>query len=274
MHVKRISVFLSALLLLGALFLRAGVSEADYNYRVRVSGGLYGTVTAGAEQVFAPGETWYPDSAPLTVTNDRYYFKGYHISGHEELVGSLVVDSDLDLVASYGIKGDTVAYTVRYETADGTTLAPARTNYGNPGDKPVVSYVYVEGYQPQARNLTKTLTANAADNVLRFVYTPIPAAQTETANAPQQQANAPQQQANQTQPTPEPTPTPLPEPPELLELDDEPVPLAAAPNTSAAAQSGTAARLGLIAAILGGTGLAASLAMLIARALRRMSRHG
>ena len=38
----------------------------------------------------------------------------------------------------------------------------------------MVAYHYIEGYQPQAYNLTKTLSANEAENVFTFVYQPVP----------------------------------------------------------------------------------------------------
>ena len=38
----------------------------------------------------------------------------------------------------------------------------------------MVAYRYVEGYQPYAYNLGKTLTENEAENVFNFVYTPLP----------------------------------------------------------------------------------------------------
>ena len=65
-----------------------------------------------------------------------------------------------------------VAYTVQYLDENGNELAPSNTFYGSIGDKPVVAFQYIEGYLPQAYNLTKTLSANEADNVFPFVYTP------------------------------------------------------------------------------------------------------
>ena len=79
----------------------------------------------------------------------------------------------MDFVVAYGMKGSAVEYTVNFVDADGATLAASRTLYANVGDKPIVSYIYVEGYQPQAYALTKTLTDNPADNVFTFTYTEI-----------------------------------------------------------------------------------------------------
>ena len=63
-----------------------------------------------------------------------------------------------------------MAYTVNYEDEDGNTLAPSQTYYGNVGDKPVVAYLYIENYLPEALALTKTLSADASENVFTFVY--------------------------------------------------------------------------------------------------------
>ena len=38
------------------------------------------------------------------------------------------------------------------------------------GDRPVVSYRYVEGYQPNAYNLTKTLSEDETKNLFEFTY--------------------------------------------------------------------------------------------------------
>ena len=38
----------------------------------------------------------------------------------------------------------------------------------------MVAYHYIEGYQPQSYNLTKTLSKNEAENVFTFVYEPVP----------------------------------------------------------------------------------------------------
>lgn len=86
---------------------------------------------------------------------------------------SFTVTKDSDYVVAYGYKGDMVAYTVSYVDASGNALAASRTYYGSVGDKPVVAFLYVENYQPQAYNLTRTLTSNAASNTFEFVYTQI-----------------------------------------------------------------------------------------------------
>ena len=53
----------------------------------------------------------------------------------------------------------------------GTPLLESQTFYGAVGDRPVVAFQYVDGYQPQAYNLTGTLSSNEAENVFTFTYT-------------------------------------------------------------------------------------------------------
>ncbi len=85
---------------------------------------------------------------------------------------SFEVTGDQEYVVAYGIKGNQVAYTINYQDANGNKLADSQTFYGNVGDKPVVAYTYIDGYTPEYRNLTKTLSANAAENVFTFQYLP------------------------------------------------------------------------------------------------------
>ena len=80
------------------------------------------------------------------------------------------VTGDEDYVVAYGIRGDMTSYTVNYVDENGNELAPSRTYYGNVGDRPVVAYLYMEGYNPEALTLTRTLSANQADNVFTFEY--------------------------------------------------------------------------------------------------------
>ena len=102
-----------------------------------------------------------------------YYVRGIRKSGHDnddEKPASFLVEQDQDYVVAYGVKGDLVSYVIHYEDSAGRSLADSRTYYGNVGDRPVVAFRYVEGYEPQAYNLTKTLSKNEAKNVFTFVY--------------------------------------------------------------------------------------------------------
>ena len=104
----------------------------------------------------------------------KYYVKGIRQGGRDNSTvdtSAFRVEGDRDYVVAYGIRGNMTSYVVNYQDEDGNTLAPSRTYYGNVGDKPVIAFLYIEGYQPQAYNLTKTLSANAAENVFTFVYT-------------------------------------------------------------------------------------------------------
>lgn len=109
----------------------------------------------------------------------KYYVKGIRKSGYDNntvSAASFEVTGDEDYVVAYGIQGDMAAYTVNYQDADGNALAASQTYYGNVGDKPVVAFLYVEGYVPDAYNLTKTLVSDESQNVFTFIYSPIPAA--------------------------------------------------------------------------------------------------
>ena len=109
----------------------------------------------------------------VTVMDKKYYVRGFRESGKDNNTiypETFKVTGDVDYVVAYGVAGSTVEYNVNYVDEDGNTLAPSETFYGNVGDKPVVAYEYIEGYFPQARNLTKTLSDNAANNSFTFVY--------------------------------------------------------------------------------------------------------
>lgn len=103
----------------------------------------------------------------------KYFASAIRQSGRDDALAAYPVKGDMDFVVAYGIAGDMVAYTVNYQDSAGNALVQSSTYYGNVGDRPVVSYRYVEGYEPQAYNLTRTLTANAAENIFTFVYRPV-----------------------------------------------------------------------------------------------------
>lgn len=108
--------------------------------------------------------------------DSKYYVRGVRESGQDNSTVSqsaFAVTGDMDYVVAYGIRGDMVAYTIRFEDEAGNELAPALVRHGNIGDKPIVAYQYIEGYRPQAYNLAKTLSNNAEQNVFTFTYAPI-----------------------------------------------------------------------------------------------------
>ena len=104
----------------------------------------------------------------------KYYVQGLRMSGRDNdeqmEEPAFWVTGDEDYVVAYGIRGDMTSYTVNYVDESGNELAPSRTYYGNVGDRPVVAYLYMEGYNPEALTLTRTLSANQADNVFTFEY--------------------------------------------------------------------------------------------------------
>ena len=155
----------------------------SYDYKVTISGGDRGTLPGGLVEItgLKYGDTFSVNDSikglKLKDNDTRYFVRGLKKAGKDNFdspyvfTSSVRVDKDTDYVVAYGLKANMVKYTVRYEDPDGKELLPASTHYGNVGDKPVVAYMYVDGYQPQAYNLMKTLSANEADNVLVFKYT-------------------------------------------------------------------------------------------------------
>ncbi len=127
-----------------------------------------------------------PGGSFLTITIDdpadgsgtKYYLRGVRESGEDNSTLSAAafqVDRDVDYVIAYGIKGQRVRYVLRFVDANGNRLMEDREYWGNVGDKPIVACQYIEGYRPNALNLTKTLVAedDIKENVFEFVYTPL-----------------------------------------------------------------------------------------------------
>lgn len=166
--------------LLSLSILTADAAEAPkgYSYQVTLHAGNQGTI--GGQDSITISDLQYGaqvsfDLSTIKVTDDRYYVKGVRLSGRDNNTVNATafrVEGDADYVVAYGIKGNLVAYTVKYQDASGRQLAADSTFYGNVGDKPIVAYRYIENYVPQALALTKTLSANEAENVFTFVYTP------------------------------------------------------------------------------------------------------
>lgn len=172
-----------------------GGNEKEYTYTVTLSAGNQGTfngtggvhVIGGSAQIsggdairitgLRAGDVVVLDATAGMVdlkNGDKYYIKGVRESGRDNNTvadSAFTVTKDAEYVVAYGIQGDMVAYTVNYQDGGGNELAPSRTYYGAVGDKPVIAYQYIEGYRPDAYNLTKTLGKNEADNVFTFTYT-------------------------------------------------------------------------------------------------------
>ena len=179
---KRIHRILCIVMALTLLIVMSSVAFASdgYTYTVRIFGGEQGLVNG--QEVIVYQDLHYGDRVnfnySMVTLNDgsKYYVRGIRESGKDNnTVGlnSFAVTQDMDYVVAYGILGNAVAYTIQYVDPEGNELAPSETYYGNVGDKPVVACLYIEGYQPQHYNLTKTLVEDASENVFPFTYNPI-----------------------------------------------------------------------------------------------------
>ena len=194
---KRMRKFLVTLAAAGmalSLVMPAQATEVkDYMngeaYQVRIFAGNQGefkgdgsvkVYRSGSGNVFDPGSIdVYPaegeDENGNKYEYEKYYVKGIKPSGLDVSDLSnpsfMDIDKDMDYVVVYGIQGEMVEYTINYVDANGTPLADSRTYRGNVGDKPIVPYLYIEGYMPQAYSLTKTLLEDVSQNVFTFRYT-------------------------------------------------------------------------------------------------------
>ena len=140
-------------------------SPQDGGDKITVTGLEYGDiVSVSAQRSVTVGKA------------SRYYVGGIRESGQDNNTVSksaFAVEGDREYVVAYGIRSNMVAYTVHYIDEEGNALLESETYYGAVGDRPVIAFRYVDGYWPQTYNLTKQLSANAADNVFTFVYTPM-----------------------------------------------------------------------------------------------------
>ena len=179
--------------------------EQKYQYTVNIYAGKEGyfssTGTSQKSITVDAGSELSIDISDLVVNDpDQYYARGMKIAGHDNdeistrnyqsytwqknADGSGGLDQDYNFSVAYGIAGGMVKYTVNYVDEAGKELEKAEDYYGMVGDKPVVSYKYVEGYRPNAYNQGKTLVEDESQNVFTFTYKRL------------------------VQPTPEPTPAP------------------------------------------------------------------
>lgn len=195
---RRLIGLTAALAVLMAFAVPQAVGEG-YTYTVRIYAGQQGTMVGSGGNggsISDSGNMLVCENLPYgkriifhnnmvsLKDESKYYVKGIRESGKgtEEVsetgrsgnTASFTVDRDQDYVVAYGVLINPVQYTVNYQTADGRELAPSEIYYGNIGDRPVIAYQYIEGYQPQAYNLTKTLSADPAENVFTFIYSLLP----------------------------------------------------------------------------------------------------
>ena len=160
-------------------------AEEEYTYTIRFFVGKQGTFADGEEVMVFEGRHYgervsFSQRAVTLKDNSKYYIRGIRESGKDNSestqASSFLVTGDRDYVIAYGILGDATSYTINYVDTEGNALAPSETYYGNVGDRPVVAYLYIEGWQPQAYNMTQTLKKDPAENVFSFVYTRVPEA--------------------------------------------------------------------------------------------------
>lgn len=179
---KIMTAVLAGSLMLGISMVSMAAEPEGYKYTVNFSAGNHGTFENGTDEIIQkdlPAGSTVSFTAQTAVTleeNSKYYVKGVRLSGRDnaDVMATLTIDKvekDEAYVVVYGIKGNQVSYTVKYQDAKGKELAPDEVFYGNVGDKPVVAYKYISGYRPKALGLTKTLSENEAENVFIFEYT-------------------------------------------------------------------------------------------------------
>lgn len=185
-----LAVFLAA----GSCGVAASAADEEYTYTVRLYAGNQGALTEDGIEVKSDsavvsfgrdcteitglkyGDAVYirPQDAAAS-TDPRYYVRGVRRSGRdnsEAEAPAFRVACDRDFVVAYAVSGDMVAYTVNYLDGEGSQLMESDVYYGSAGERQYVSSRYIEGYQPQALNMVKTLSANEAENVFDFEYAP------------------------------------------------------------------------------------------------------
>ena len=271
-------------------------------YTITVYSGKEGTLSKGTEKsvtanygdsyridingsIYVNGEA--KEDLGFSVTNPKeYYARGLKVAGHDNDETSRVgftsvtgtVTGDVSYSVAYGIKGGLVKYTVNYrDRSSGNNLIQSEEYYGMPGDYPVVSYQYIEGYAPEVYNLGQTLSQNEADNDFTFWYN------TSTLTAAQQAAAAAQPvagaggagagaagaggagAAGADGTTIGDNTTPLAGAPNVVDLDDGQVPQAQLPEE----ESSELSRQRIMAMILGGAGAVAIIALIAYLLLKR-----
>ncbi len=246
----------------GLLVISGNVHAQDeYTYTIRIYSGQQGNFNGNDAIIEENIKAGTPisqlfDMRKISLENDKYYIKGFKESGKDNSTSieplPSTADRDMDYVVVYGVKGNGTTYRINYVDQNGNELAESVEYYGNVGDQPVVAFLYIEGYQPQAYNLVRTLSANSDENEFTFVYSPIaqlslpttpttpgpeetaPRPTTTPASSPEAEdeitptdpeAPAGDEEEQPTTPREEETPTPQ-DPQEIINMDEEEVPLA------------------------------------------------
>ncbi len=165
----------TSLLILSVMFLMVGqnvlaqeTDETGYTYTVRLSAGNQGELTGEGITVVRGDDNADPEGTSVRregnmmvvsglqyddkvyiipgdaakATDERYSIRGVRRSGRDnsEAVQSTgPIASDMDYVIAYRVSGNMVRYTVQYLDAAGNDLLPSDTYYGNPGERQYVS---------------------------------------------------------------------------------------------------------------------------------------
>ena len=165
---KLLLVLLAVIFVIGVFPVSAQAEKRQYV--VRVSAGNKGTFPGNEMYtVTLPYDSYL--TVPEAIADEGYYVKGIKESGKDSFMNGYHITKDQDFIVVYGVKGRVIRY---LEYGTNTVLAEEQTFYADPGDKPVSSYIYIEGYQPYLRT-TKTLVEDESQNVLFAYYTAIPA---------------------------------------------------------------------------------------------------
>lgn len=178
-----------------------GAAAGDYAYKIRIYAGNKGSFLGeensdvikydNVSETPQLGKTCKIklDDEKLADGQYKYYVRGIRVSGRDNdtvpagatatptgedgvyVVNiGIPVDSDMDYVVAYGIRGKMVKYTVTYKDAAGNELYTAQTFEGKIGDFQIVPYQYIDGYRPNAYTYGKTLDEDPSKNVFPFVY--------------------------------------------------------------------------------------------------------
>ena len=160
-------------------------SDTPYSYTVRIFPGDKGTINGKKDPIVRVVEPEYKWSSSdfdyekdAASDTDKYYVRGIREAGRDNnttnndlIYPAFTVNRDIDIVVAYGIKGSDVTYKINYvEYGTNKQLLEPRTYHGNIGDKPVVAYLYIDGYVPQYENVTGTLDADSTKNEWTFYY--------------------------------------------------------------------------------------------------------
>ena len=278
---KRTSKLLTALLLVSMMLSLCWISaSAEGNYTITLYAGNRGE--GGGQITVAPDTMVSLEGllAGVKVTDEKFYVKGVVRAGYDSVSDGLAnlsfkATEDADYVVVYGVKGDMVKYTVQYVAADGNNekMPAAETGYANAGERIVIGCKDVDGYLPNTYNYAMTLTANEAANVFTFIYTKIQNPQDNNQNqnaaaaADGNGAAADNGTGNGGTGTGSNgsegmTIEPVPQPQELIDLDEQEVPLA---ESAEGQMPNSLAKPLLIGALVAFLGLLALLLVLLKR---------